>query len=363
MYGKGFDTIKNTDIPKKQKFLHHTPRRARPGVYYVYLTLEDLNLNPHHFNTRENYDNYSFHGCAHFVHRSVFLDLRRNKGDKSLRFGIRALAGLGSSALLLAGMLVSRHWDIASLVVCLIFSDEILMMFPCSYEKPKPAFDAALTVLIVNFAILIYFGWKERGIYDFQRLKNLITVLVLITSFLAFFITVSVRKFSGIRQLFRNNAVWYNVEEHARFIYSLIFLGLCIIVTCSSWLKEWLGTGFALPAVIFLLGLYTLLFFRALTGRTYLIRRETEDRIKEMVKGNLRTSYVDKAEEDRKMSMLYKRIMNHMTDKKPYLTAPSACPIWPTPFFRTNYISPRRSTSFRAEISGSSSTITGSSTL
>ena len=115
-----------------------------------------------------------------------FLDLRRSKGDKSLRFGIRALAGLGSSALLLAGMLVSRHWDIASLVVCLIFSDEILMMFPCSYEKPKPAFDAALTVLIVNFAILIYFGWKERGIYDFQRLKNLITVLVLITSFLAF---------------------------------------------------------------------------------------------------------------------------------------------------------------------------------
>lgn len=248
-----------------------------------------------------------------------FLDLRRSKGDKSLRFGIRALAGLGSSVLLLAGMLVSRHWDIASLVVCLIFSNEILMMFPCSYEKPKPAFDAALTVLIVNFTILIYFGWKERGIYDFQRLKNLITVLVLITSFLAFFITVSVRKFSGIRQLFRNNAVWYNVEEHARFIYSLIFLGLCIIVICGSWLKEWLGTGFALPAVILHLGLYTLLFFRALTGRTYLIRRETEDRIKEMVKGNLRTSYVDKAEEDRKMSMLYKRIMNHMTEKKPYL--------------------------------------------
>jgi len=65
--------------------------------------------------------------------------------------------------------------------------------------------------------------------------------------------------------------------------------------------------------------LYAVLFLRAMSGRTYMLGRMTENRIKDIIKGNLRTSYVDKAEEDMKMNNLYKRVVMYMEEKKPYL--------------------------------------------
>ena len=47
------------------------------------------------------------------------------------------------------------------------------------------------------------------------------------------------------------------------------------------------------------LALYAILYLRAMTGRTYVINRATEKRIKDIIKGNLRTSYIEKADEDR----------------------------------------------------------------
>ena len=247
------------------------------------------------------------------------VDFRRSKGDRSARFGIRSLANAGSAVLILTALLLDRDWNVSRLIVCLMVSNQILTMYPCSFEKPQTALGAALALITVNLAVQFFFGWKEPGGNDLQRHKNVISILVAITSFLAYWIVVSIRKFSGIRLLFRNSAVWNNVEEYARFLYSLLFLGLCIFDTWCTQAPGNFGTGFALFSVLLHLVLYTLLFFRAVTGRTFVLQKETEERIKEMIKGNLRTSYVDKAEEDRRMSNLYKRIMAYMSDKKPFL--------------------------------------------
>ena len=41
--------------------------------------------------------------------------------------------------------------------------------------------------------------------------------------------------------------------------------------------------------------------------------------MKNIIKGNLRTSFIDKAEEDKKMNNLYNRVMIYMNEKKPFL--------------------------------------------
>lgn len=249
----------------------------------------------------------------------LFWDVRHSKGDRSRRFMIRTMAGTGSIALLLAGLLFSRGWNLPSLIVVLMVADEILMMFPCSFEKADTAFKVSIAVLSVNLVLMAFFPWKGSDDCGLQHRKNLVSVVVTLTSFAGYFISVSIRKFSGIRLLFRNNAVWHNVEEYSRFMYSLLFLGLCIFDTCCTPVPGKFGTVAAFLAVFLHLLLYILLFYRALTGRTLVLQKKTEDRIKEMVKGNLRTSYVDKVEEDRKMSSLYKRIMTFMNEKKPFL--------------------------------------------
>ena len=50
-----------------------------------------------------------------------------------------------------------------------------------------------------------------------------------------------------------------------------------------------------------------------------LFRSATEKRIKDIIKGNLRTSYIEKADEDKKMNNLYRRVVMYMEEKRPYL--------------------------------------------
>lgn len=47
--------------------------------------------------------------------------------------------------------------------------------------------------------------------------------------------------------------------------------------------------------------------------------RSTERKVKDIIKGNLRTSFIDKAEEDKKMNNLYSRVMLYMNEKQPFL--------------------------------------------
>lgn len=247
-----------------------------------------------------------------------FLDFSRSRGDRSARYWLRSAAGIGAGVLLLSDLLLGGL-DRFCLLVDLMIADEVLMMYPCSFEKPGTALRFGIFVLVVNLLVKAYFASAGSGGSGPQPDKIFFPVLASLVSFVGYFIIVSVRKFSGIRLLFRNNAVWNNVEEYARFIYSLVFLSLCILVLGVSLMPGAARGPVVFPAAFALLFLYVLLFFKAVSGRTLLIRKDTETRIKEMVKGNLRVSYVDKAEEDRKMNNLYKRIMTYMAEKKPYL--------------------------------------------
>ena len=239
---------------------------------------------------------------------SIFLvyDLRINRSDRSARYAIRLMSSIGGLVLILAEILLPGRLDTPELEVDLSFITAMLVMYPCSFEKPDTSFKAALCLLIFGFVTLLYFRCK----YSFAPMLLFV---------LSYFLYIAYRRFSGIRAMFRNTAVWHNVEEYSRFLYSIAFMVAGMIFLCAGTSAGHLKGFLTAVSAVMYLALYAILYLRAMTGRTYVINRATEKRIKDIIKGNLRTSYIEKADEDKKMNNLYRRVVMYMEEKRPYL--------------------------------------------
>ena len=124
-------------------------------------------------------------------------------------------------------------------------------------------------------------------------------------------------RYAQLQPLFRNMSVWYAVENHARYSYSLA-LYLLAAVLPGAHAPAWLGWA-ELPLAA---ALYGLLVVRVYTGRTCFLRPAREQEIKDLIRGNLRTAPVQagtKTEELARMSRLYTRVVAVMEQKHPFL--------------------------------------------
>jgi len=128
----------------------------------------------------------------------------------------------------------------------------------------------------------------------------------------------SIQRHRQLQPLFRTIAVWYNIESHARFLYSLaLYLLVVLFLSCddaSAW-QNWV----LLPIS---LALYVVLSARVYTGRTAFLRPAREKEIKELIRGNLRTPPAQadpKSEELARMTRLYGRVISVMEQKQPFL--------------------------------------------
>ena len=252
---------------------------------------------------------------------SIFLvyDLRINRGDRSARYAIRLMSSIGGLVLILAEILLPGRLDTPELEVDLSFITAMLVMYPCSFEKPDTSFKAALCLLIFGFVTLLYFRCKSSSTFDFKCQRIVYSFAPMLLFVLSYFLYIAYRRFSGIRAMFRNTAVWHNVEEHSRFLYSIAFMVAGMIFLCAGTSAGHLKGFLTAVSAVMYLALYAILYLRAMTGRTYVINRATEKRIKDIIKGNLRTSYIEKADEDKKMNNLYRRVVMYMEEKRPYL--------------------------------------------
>lgn len=252
---------------------------------------------------------------------SVFLvyDLRINRDNRSARYAIRLMSSIGGLVLILAEILIPGRLDTPELVVDLSFITAMLVMYPCSFEKPDTSFKAALCLLIFGLVTLLYFRCKSSGTFDFKCQRIVCSFAPMLLFVLSYFLYIAYRRFSGIRAMFRNTAVWHNVEEHSRFLYSIAFMVAGMIFLCAGTSAGLLKGFLTVVSAVMYLALYAILYLRAMTGRTYVINRATEKRIKDIIKGNLRTSYIEKADEDKKMNNLYRRVVMYMEEKRPYL--------------------------------------------
>lgn len=245
-------------------------------------------------------------------------DIRSSKGNYSKRFVIRILSAITGILSVLSLNIFFHPCTLADLGTGMTAVTAILLLFPCSYEKPEQSLRTA-TVLSVSMLALILFFWRFPSTGGFKSARNFALMSECIIVIFYFNLACARKRSSLVRALFRSNAVWHNLEDYSRLLYSVIFLCISLMVLMSVSMPGNAGLVMGMTALALMLALYTLLYFKALTGRTFVMKRAVEEKIKEMIKGNLRTSYVEKIEEDKKMNNLYKRILLYMTENKPYL--------------------------------------------
>ncbi len=249
----------------------------------------------------------------------LFYDLVRNRAKTTRHLVIRATAGLTGALLVVLELARPGPVEIRYLVLDVTAVAEILLLYPCSFEKPSFSFSA---VFLIELGVIISFFFSmfvPDGRLFFRSERIFFSYMIILVIFSSFFTTVAVKRFNGIRLFFRNWAVWHNLEDYSRFIYSLIFMGLGIYSLCAIMLPGDAGEVMTYSGIIMFMGLFAVLYLRDMTGRTYVLNEGTERKVKEIIKGNLRTSFIDKAEEDKKMNNLYSRVMLYMTEKKPFL--------------------------------------------
>lgn len=247
-------------------------------------------------------------------------DLRLSKDNRSERHVIRLMSCTGGMALILLEIALPCPVGLQELAVDLSMSTAILVLYPCSFEKPKASFVASTYLLASGLASFACFGFRAAGTLDFKCQRAVCSFVPMFIFVLCYFLYIAYLRFTGIRMMFRHTAVWHNVEEHSRFLYSLAFLvaGM-LFIGCIPMSGHW-SDALSTVSLMMFLGLYALLYLRAMTGRTFVLNRETEKKIKDIIKGNLRTTYAEKVDEDKKMSYLYKRVVMYMEEKRPYLS-------------------------------------------
>lgn len=255
------------------------------------------------------------------VELSFFLiyDLRMSKGNRNARYVIRLMSCAGGALLIVSDLLLPHPLEMQELAADFTFAMAILVTYPCSSEKPEPSLRSSAILTVTGIFALLFFSFKPPGTLGFRSQRIVCSVGPVIFFVLLHFLCVAYRKFSGIRSMFRNTAVWHSVEDYSRFLYSMGFLGTLLLFLCAVSASGHLGEILTVMSLLLSMALYSLLFLRAATGRTYMIKVATEKRIKDIIKGNLRTSYIDKSEEDAKMNNLYRRVIMYMEERKPYL--------------------------------------------
>lgn len=254
----------------------------------------------------------------------LVFDYLKNSRRFSKRYFLRLVSGTTGSLLVVMELIPSMSPGIDNLAAATMTSCGILCLSPLSFEKPILAFRASIfmggTVVLASIALsMLPPGWSS-----FKAEKAVVTVFSMMPAFIYYYVSAAVRRFKGIRLFFRNVAVWHSMEDYSRFLYTMAFLCLCMLALCVMPVPG--DAGLVLEAVCLLLcmGLYPLLYLRSMTGKTFILEAGTEMRVKDIIKGNLRTSFIDKAEEDRKMNSLYQKVMLYMAEEKPYLD-PSFC--------------------------------------
>ena len=257
---------------------------------------------------------------------SFFLvrDLARNHDRRSARLFIRLAAGTAGTVMVLLELLLGRPCQIISLNSDILIAAGILAMYPCSFEKPSLSLKTAVLSSCAGIVLLLVFRFIPPGHNSFRAQRAVITLVVAVAVFIFHYVASAIRRFKGFRLFFRNAAVWYGVEEYSRFLYALAYLCLGMMPLCAYLVPGDAGQVLEAVCSFAFMALYAVLYLKAETGRTFILGEGAEMRIKDIIKGNLRTSFIDKAEEDRKMNNLYRKIMLYMSEEKPYLD-PSFC--------------------------------------
>lgn len=195
---------------------------------------------------------------------------------------------------------------------CALAGAAQLMLYPLNHEDVRTSlmFSAGASVLYLT----TYFLALAVG------LDGCLAVLALSALLLGAYLTYrSIRRYSNIRTLFYSESVMAGVWEFSRHSYALSFSFLAALLLLADRLS-----CIPLSALVLVLSfvLLAILWLRIRTGRTFFIGLSKEKKLMEIVRGSLRTMPSgDNSNEEIKMNSIYKKILDVMDEKKPFLDA------------------------------------------
>lgn len=184
----------------------------------------------------------------------------------------------------------------------------LLMMYPLSYEDIRTSLTMSVPATVMLLTV------PPLSIYKSHACE--MTVLLSLSLLLVYDYIRARFKLVSVKMLFRLDSVWCNLEDYARRIYESALLAMCAIMLTMGRL----GTGPGSFGILCLAmgALFLLMYKRAWSGRTMLLSERRENRVQEIIKGNLRSFPVGESE-DEYMSSLYARVLDYMETCKPFL--------------------------------------------
>lgn len=199
--------------------------------------------------------------------------------------------------------------DFALPAVCLL----------ASFHRPQPDirkdYLQAAALVVCLLSMFPFWPCHPMGL----PLKVVAGPLAILSLMICEAVSLDVRRYSKVSRLFRNEAIWSNVIRDSRAFY----FALMSLVICLDFLSfTRIGQGVPMPGIIadcLALALYGLGIARVVTGHTYYMSPSHEDELKSLLRGHLRTREVAEGVRERKMKVLYKKVLEYFEEKKPYL--------------------------------------------
>lgn len=230
------------------------------------------------------------------------------KGYLNLRLFVRLTSLFIVLAVFFLSLFRPMGWMVG-IAFSLLCGNAILVFYPISCETGNLSFvfSTLSAILLLASALL-----SVPGIIPFSCALGVIAVCL--ASYLA---VRTVRKFSCIKALFRHKAVWYSIEEYFRLLCCIACLSGSLL--CSHLWNSALPVIWYLPLSVIMLALYVVQYISVYNDRIAFIPPGTENAIRAVVEGDLRTSPDLTANEDARMSALYARIVSYMENNRPFL--------------------------------------------
>lgn len=190
----------------------------------------------------------------------------------------------------------------------LIAASGVLMLHPLSYEESTKSLRFAIALSLLS--VVTVFSPVFPGNECFLIALEVSAVLVV------YCISRARDKYNNVRTLFRIDFVWCAVEDYSRLFYLLV---LCMISASALTACRFEGPSWLfLIHLLVMLAFYSSMYVRAYKGRSFVMTRDREAALKEMIKGNLRT-LPESGEPDEHMNTIYAKVLKYMDSKKPYL--------------------------------------------
>ena len=243
----------------------------------------------------------------------------RGIGREHGKRGLRAVAGGSILAIVLADYFLIRRPEnifFVSAAACDLYAGAVLLSEGMDGELQERwgTVFPLLAYLLPAFVCTLALIWVREP-YDLA--VKLIVMPVLITISKVCEMTLLLRRsFHKVVGLFSNDKIWYNARAITASVY-LIALGVVSVLACASAVYE--SWWIAWTAFVLALAGFAVFYMRNAFGRTVFLPRAKEKELLAIIRGSLRATELEGGVEDNKMRALYKKVLNYMEERKPYL--------------------------------------------